>query len=50
MSADLQKFREQAKQSRQQAEKAFSQIDKEAWLRLANEWQKLADAAEARRR
>jgi hypothetical protein len=34
----------------QQAEKAISQLDKEAWLRLAADWIKLAQAAEERYR
>jgi hypothetical protein len=36
--------------NREQAEKAISQLDKEAWLRLAADWIKLAQAAEERHR
>lgn len=46
---DIARFRKQADECRQQAEQAINPLDKEAWLRLAGEWIKLAQAAEARR-
>jgi hypothetical protein len=36
------RFRKQAEEARQHAEKAISPLDKEAWLRVAGEWIKLA--------
>jgi hypothetical protein len=43
------RFRKQAEECRPQAEKAISPLDKEAWLRVAGEWIKLAQSAEERR-
>jgi hypothetical protein len=43
---DADRFRKQAKECRQQAEKAISPLDEEAWLRVAGEWIKLAQSAE----
>jgi hypothetical protein len=38
MSSDnADRYREQAEEARQQAEKAISPLDKEAWLRVADE-------------
>jgi hypothetical protein len=37
------RYRAEANECRLLAEKAASPIDKEAWLRLANDWLKLAD-------
>jgi hypothetical protein len=48
--AEAARFRQQAEECRQQAEKAISPLDKEAWLRVAGEWIKLAQSAEGRRR
>ncbi|UFW75201.1 hypothetical protein [Bradyrhizobium sp. WU425] len=45
---DARRFREQANECRQLAEKAISQDAAEAWLRLAGDWMKLAEAAEKR--
>ena len=45
---DADRFRKQADEARQQAEKAINPLDKEAWLRVAGEWIKLAQAAEDR--
>jgi hypothetical protein len=45
---EIDRYREQAEECRQQAEKAINPLDKEAWLRVAGEWIKLAQAAEAR--
>jgi hypothetical protein len=42
------RFRQQAEECRQQAEKAISPLDKEAWLRTASEWIELAQSAEQR--
>jgi hypothetical protein len=44
------RFRKQAEECRQQAEKALSPLDREAWLRVADEWLKLALSADARNR
>jgi hypothetical protein len=46
---DVQRFRGEAKECRRLAERANSPIDKEAWLRLAEDWIKLAEEAEKRR-
>jgi hypothetical protein len=47
---DAQRFRKAAQECREQAERAISQLDKEAWLWLAADWIKLAQAAEERHR
>ncbi len=47
---DAVRFRKQAEECRHQAEMALSPLDKEAWLRFAEEWLKLALSTEARRR
>jgi hypothetical protein len=41
-------FRRQAEECRLQAEKAVSPLDKEAWLRVAGDWIKLAQSIDAR--
>jgi hypothetical protein len=46
---DADKFLQQAEHCRQQAEKAISPLDREAWLRTAGEWTKLAMSVEGRR-
>ena len=46
MSDYADRFRKQAEEARQQTEKAVSPLDKEAWLRLAGDWIKLAQSAE----
>jgi hypothetical protein len=46
---DAVRFRKQAEECREQAAKAVSPLDKEAWLRLAADWIKLAQNAEERR-
>jgi hypothetical protein len=43
-------FRRQAEDCRQQAAKAVSPLDREAWLRVAEEWLKLAVSADGRPR
>jgi hypothetical protein len=45
---DAARFRKQAEECRQRAERAISQHDKEAWLRVARDLIKLAQAAEER--
>ena len=42
------RFRRQAEDCRQQAAKAVSPLDREAWLRVAEEWLKLAVSADGR--
>jgi hypothetical protein len=42
------RFRQQAEDCRQQAAKTVSPLDKEAWLRVAEEWLKLAVSVEGR--
>jgi hypothetical protein len=44
------RFRKQAEEAREQAAKAISPLDKEAWLRIAEEWLKLAVSVEGRSR
>jgi hypothetical protein len=44
---DIARFRKEAEDARQQAEKAISPLDKEARLKVAGEWIKLAQNAEA---
>jgi hypothetical protein len=43
------RFRKQAEECREEAAKAVSPIDKEAWHRLAEEWLKMASSVDARR-
>jgi hypothetical protein len=45
---DADRFREQAKECVQQAEKSISPLDKETWLRVAAEWIRLAQSADER--
>jgi hypothetical protein len=47
--SDAAKYRKQAEECRQLAAKAVSPVDKEAWLRVAEEWLKLATSAEGRK-
>jgi hypothetical protein len=46
---DAIRFRKQADECGTQAEKAVSPLNKEAWLRAAEEWLKLAEHAEKKR-
>ena len=46
---DAARFRKQAEECREQAAKAVSPLDKEAWLPVAEEWLKLALSTEKRR-
>jgi hypothetical protein len=50
MADEADRFRKQAEECREQAAKAMSPLDKEAWLRVAEEWLKLALSVESRRR
>lgn len=45
---DEERYREEAEKCRQMAEKVFSPLDKEAWLKLAEDWLRLTLMAEAR--
>ena len=45
--ADAIRFRKQAEECREPAAKAISPLDKEARLRVAEEWRKLALSAES---
>jgi hypothetical protein len=36
--SDAEKYRQMAEECRQRAEKAFSPLDQEAWLKLAADW------------
>jgi hypothetical protein len=47
---DAARFRKQAEEARDHTTRAFSLLDKEAWLRVAEEWLKLAVSAEKRQR
>jgi hypothetical protein len=49
MSDDATRFRAQADECREQAERSLT-LDKERWLRLAEEWLKMVAAAEQRQR
>lgn len=46
--SDAERFRSRAEECRVMAERALTEHDKEGWLRLAAEWDKLADSAERR--
>jgi hypothetical protein len=46
MQSDADRFRQEAEECRQLAATAKSQPDKEAWLKLAADWIKLAEGAE----
>ena len=43
--SDEERYRKQAEDCRQMAGKVISPLDKEAWLRLAGDWLRLADGA-----
>jgi hypothetical protein len=46
---DADRFRQEADECRKMAARSVSTLDKEAWLRLAADWIKLAESAEERR-
>lgn len=48
MSDDTARFRKQAEEAREHAGRVISPLDKEAWLRVAEEWLKLAESAKSR--
>jgi hypothetical protein len=48
-ASDAARFRTEAEICHRQAEKAVSQIQKEAWLKMASEWTRLAESASAKR-
>jgi hypothetical protein len=50
MAEDAARFRKQAEEAGEHAARAHSPLDKEAWLRVVEEWLKLAESAEGRRR
>ena len=43
---NAERFRKEAEECRELAEKAMSPLDQEAWVRLAEDWLKLAQEAE----
>jgi hypothetical protein len=45
---DAIRFRRQAAEAKEYAAKAISPLDKEAWLRVAEEWLSLAVSADGR--
>jgi hypothetical protein len=46
MLRDADQYRREAEECRKLAESAVSELDREAWLRLAADWIKLAEGAE----
>jgi hypothetical protein len=50
MPDDADRYRKQADECREQAAKAVSPLNKEAWLRVAEEWLKLVLSAEANKK
>ena len=46
--SDEERYRKQAEDCRQMAAKAVRPLDKEAWLKLAGDWLRLADDADLR--
>jgi hypothetical protein len=46
MSDDAARFRKQAEEAREHADRALLPADKKMWLRIAEEWFKLAATAE----
>jgi len=49
MSRDAVRFRKQAEEATEQAAMALSPLDKAAWLKVAEEWIKLALSDESRK-
>jgi hypothetical protein len=45
---DADRFRRQAQECVQQAERSISPLDKETWLRVAAEWMRLAQSVDER--
>ncbi|MBR1152826.1 hypothetical protein [Bradyrhizobium sp. JYMT SZCCT0428] len=50
MSEDAARFRKLADECRDQADRAKNPLDQEHWLKLAGDWIKMAQEAEARHR
>lgn len=50
MMSDTNKYRREAQECRRNAESALRPVDREAWLRLAADWAKLAKGAELTQR
>jgi hypothetical protein len=48
MIDDATRYRQQADECREQAERAVSPLDKERWLQLAGNWITMAQEAEAK--
>jgi erythromycin esterase-like protein len=46
--SEADRFRKQADECREQAERAINPLDEERWLRLTRDWTKMAQDAEAR--
>ena len=46
IETNAERFRSEAQECLKLAEKALGQVDKEAWLRLAADWIKLAENAQ----
>jgi hypothetical protein len=49
MPSDAARFRKQAEEAREQSAKSVSPLDEQAWLRVAEEWLKLASSADGRK-
>jgi hypothetical protein len=49
IETDADRFRKQAEECRQLAARAINEVDKQAWLRLAADWIKLAQEVEGTR-
>jgi hypothetical protein len=47
-NSDADRFRAQAKECVEEAERSISQLDKETWLRVAAEWMRLAQSVDDR--
>ena len=45
---DADRFRKQAQECVEQAERSISPLDKETWLRVAAEWMRLAQSVDDR--
>jgi hypothetical protein len=48
--SDENRYRREAEECRQNAERALKPVDREAWLQIAADWLKLAEGAELTRR
>jgi hypothetical protein len=46
MTDDAARFRKQAQECVEQAERSLSPLDRETWLRVAAEWMKLAQSVD----